>query len=42
MIDYLQYERNMYDALNTPGHPKGEREILDLNINDLTLEHLYG
>lgn len=41
-MDYIQHETNMYDALNTPGCPKKERGIQDPNINDITLEFLYG
>lgn len=42
MMDYIQHETNMYDALSTPGCPKKERGILDPKINDITLEFLYG
>lgn len=42
IMDYIEHETNMYDALNTPGCPKKERGILDPNINDITLDLLYG
>lgn len=42
MMEYIEHKTNMYDALNTPGCPKKERGILDPNIDDNTLELLYG
>lgn len=42
IMDYIEHETNMYDALNTPRCPKKERGILDLNINDITLDLVYG
>ncbi|KAJ5704465.1 hypothetical protein N7447_004382 [Penicillium robsamsonii] len=42
MMEYIEHKTNMYDALNTPGCPKKERGILDPNIDDNTLESLYG
>lgn len=42
MMDYIEHETKMYDALNTPGCPKEERGILDPNINEDKLELLYS
>src|SRR5699024_1205942 len=33
MMEYIEHETKMYDALNTPGCPKEERRILDPNID---------
>ena len=42
IMDYIDHETKMYDALNTPDCPKEERGILDPNIPEDTLEMLYG
>lgn len=42
MMDYIEHETDMYDALNTPGCPKEERGILDPDIDDGRLAMLYG
>jgi hypothetical protein len=42
MMDYIENEMKMYDALNTPGCPKEERGILDPNIDEHKLEMLYS
>ena len=40
--DYVEHETKMYAALNTPGCPVEERGVLDPNINETSLEMLYG
>lgn len=42
MMDYVEHETKMYDALITPGCPTEERGILDPNIDEYRLEMLYG
>lgn len=42
MMDYIEHETKMYDALNTTGCPSEERGILDPNIDENRLEMLYG
>ncbi|CAG8886368.1 unnamed protein product [Penicillium egyptiacum] len=42
IIDYIDHETKMYDALNTPGCSIEEGGILDLNIGEDKLEMLYG
>lgn len=42
IMDYIEHETKMYDALNTPGYPKEQRGILDPNIAEDRLEMLYG
>lgn len=42
IMDYIEHEMNMYDALNTPGCPKQERGILDPDISEDRLKILYG
>jgi aminoglycoside phosphotransferase (APT) family kinase protein len=42
MMDYIEHETKMYDALNTPGCPTDERGILDQAIDEDRLEMLYG
>lgn len=42
IMDYIEHETKMYDALNTPGCPTEERGILDPNIAEDRLEMLYG
>ncbi|KAJ5790769.1 uncharacterized protein N7518_007780 [Penicillium psychrosexuale] len=42
IMDYIDHETKMYDALNTPGCPKGQRGILDPEIDEDRLEMLYG
>jgi hypothetical protein len=41
MMDYIEHETKMYDALNTSGCPKEQRGILDPSINEHRLEMLY-
>ncbi|RMJ28406.1 Phosphotransferase enzyme family [Aspergillus sp. HF37] len=41
IMDYIEHETKMYDALNTPGCPKEERGILDPNIDERRLETMY-
>lgn len=41
-MDYIEYETNMYDALNTPGCPKQERGILDPDTSEERLKILCG
>lgn len=40
IMDYIEHETKMYDALNTPGCPKEERGILDPDIDEGNLEML--
>ncbi|KAL2871409.1 phosphotransferase family protein [Aspergillus lucknowensis] len=42
IMDYIEHETKMYDALNIPGCPAEERGILDPNIAEDRLEMLYG
>ncbi|KAJ5146129.1 uncharacterized protein N7515_000693 [Penicillium bovifimosum] len=42
IMEYIEHETKMYDALNTPGCPIEERGILDPNIAEDRLEMLYG
>lgn len=42
IMDYIEHETKMYDALNTPECPKEERGILDPSIDEDRLEILYG
>ena len=42
IMDYIEHETKMYDALNIPGCPTDERGILDPDINEGRLEMLYG
>ncbi|KAJ5638844.1 hypothetical protein N7528_001234 [Penicillium herquei] len=42
IMDYVEHETKMYAALNTPGCPIEERGALDPNINETSLEMLYG
>ena len=42
IMDYIEHETKMYDALNTPGCPDDERGILDPNIDEDRLEFLYA
>ncbi|PYI09414.1 hypothetical protein BO78DRAFT_394913 [Aspergillus sclerotiicarbonarius CBS 121057] len=42
MMEYIEYEKKMYDALNTPECPREKRGVLDPNIDQDTLELLYG
>ncbi|KAJ5105282.1 hypothetical protein NUU61_002629 [Penicillium alfredii] len=41
MMDYIEYETKMYDALNTPGCPKEQRGVLNPTIDENRLEMLY-
>ncbi|EAW11007.1 phosphotransferase family protein [Aspergillus clavatus NRRL 1] len=41
IMDYIEHETSLYDALNTPGCPKEDRGTLDPNINKTKLEALY-
>ena len=42
IMDYIDHETKMYDALNIPGCPKEERGILDPQIDEDRLEMLYS
>lgn len=42
IMDYIDHDTKMYDALNIPGCPTEERGILDPVINQDRLEMLYG
>ncbi|KAE8144898.1 phosphotransferase family protein [Aspergillus avenaceus] len=42
IMDYVEHETKMYDALNTPGCPVEERGVLDPDIDRDRLEMLYG
>ncbi|OJJ88604.1 uncharacterized protein ASPGLDRAFT_63460 [Aspergillus glaucus CBS 516.65] len=42
MVDYIEHETKMYDALNISGCLKEERGILDPNIDQDRLGILYG
>lgn len=41
LMDYIEHQTKMYDALNIPGCPKEERGILDPNMSEDMLEILY-
>ncbi|KAL4785307.1 kinase-like domain-containing protein [Aspergillus varians] len=41
IMDYIEHDTCMYDALNTPGCPKGDRGTLDSDISEEKLEALY-
>ncbi|KAF7718471.1 Aminoglycoside phosphotransferase domain-containing protein [Penicillium ucsense] len=41
IMDYIEHETKMYNALNTPGCPTEERGTLDPNISEDKLEMLY-
>lgn len=41
IMDYVEHETKMYDALNVPGCPTDERGILDPAIDEDKLEMLY-
>jgi hypothetical protein len=42
IMDCIEYATDMYDLLNTPGCPNDQRGVLDPNINEATLQTLYG
>jgi aminoglycoside phosphotransferase (APT) family kinase protein len=42
IMEYIDHERSMYKALNTPGIPASDRGRLDPNISQDKLETLYG
>ncbi|GFF47805.1 hypothetical protein IFM58399_08142 [Aspergillus lentulus] len=42
IMDYIDHDTSMYDALNTPGCPKEDRGILDPYISEAKLEALIG
>lgn len=42
IMDYIEHETKMYDALNSPGCPTEDRGILDPAIDEDRLEVLYG
>ncbi|KAH8427096.1 phosphotransferase family protein [Aspergillus melleus] len=42
IMDYIEHETKMYDALNIPGCPKEQRGILDPEIAEDKLDMLYG
>ena len=42
IMDYIDHDTKMYDALNIPGCPAEERGVLDPAINQDRLEMLYG
>ncbi|OJJ74890.1 hypothetical protein ASPBRDRAFT_73146 [Aspergillus brasiliensis CBS 101740] len=42
MMDYIEHETKMYNALNTPGCPIEERGVLDPAISEDRLKMLYG
>lgn len=42
IMEYMDYDTNMYDVLNSPECPKTDRGALDSNINENKLESLYG
>lgn len=41
IMDYIDHDTNMYDALNTPRCPKEDRGALDQDISETKLEALY-
>ncbi|CDM27632.1 unnamed protein product [Penicillium roqueforti FM164] len=41
-MDYIDHESKIHDSLNTPRCPKGQRGILDPDIDEDKLEMLYG
>lgn len=41
IMDYIDHDTNMYDALKTPGCPKEDRGTLDPGISEAKLEALY-
>ncbi|PYH99828.1 phosphotransferase family protein [Aspergillus ellipticus CBS 707.79] len=42
MMDFVEHETKMYNALNTPDCPGEQRGTLDPNIDESRLEMLYG
>ncbi|KAK3182335.1 hypothetical protein K4F52_006337 [Lecanicillium sp. MT-2017a] len=42
IMEYVNHEMDMIDALNIPGLSHNDRPILNPNINEATLEILYG
>lgn len=41
-MDYIEHDRDMWDALRDHSHPIYERYILDPNISQEKLEKLYS
>ncbi|PLB52101.1 phosphotransferase family protein, partial [Aspergillus steynii IBT 23096] len=41
IMDYIEHETKMYDALNTPGCPREDRGVSDPHIDEDRLEMLY-
>lgn len=42
IMEYIEHDSDLVDALNTPGIPIEERPILDPNIDDQRLRCVYG
>ncbi|PYH91907.1 hypothetical protein BO71DRAFT_37162 [Aspergillus ellipticus CBS 707.79] len=42
LMDYIDHDMDMGDALETPGRVRGEPQILDPNIDEGKLQMLYG
>ncbi|RAH80937.1 hypothetical protein BO86DRAFT_410485 [Aspergillus japonicus CBS 114.51] len=42
LMEYLEHETKLYDALNTPGLPREQRGVLDPDITQEKLERLYA
>ncbi|KAJ5715788.1 uncharacterized protein N7483_012969 [Penicillium malachiteum] len=42
IMEYVEHETKMYAALNTPGCPVEQRGVPNPNIDEATLEMLYG
>ncbi|KAJ9376737.1 hypothetical protein DTO063F5_8639 [Paecilomyces variotii] len=41
IMEYIEHDTNLYDALNTPGCPKEDRGILDPDVSKAKSEALY-
>jgi hypothetical protein len=42
VMEHIKHERTLSDALNDPTHESKRTQILDPNISEQKLEHLYG
>lgn len=42
IMEHIEHERTLSDALNDPTHESKRSQILDPNISEKKLEHLYG
>ncbi|RAH68651.1 phosphotransferase family protein [Aspergillus aculeatinus CBS 121060] len=42
LMEYIEHETKLYDALNTPGLPREQRGVLDPDIAEAKLRRLYA